>query len=98
MGQPLTMCTPARDASSTSRYSRAVSEAEPLRILWVASKLSWAGGIGRVLAGGSQALAERGHEVHVAGAAPDGDPAPLPGYRPTRGARAAGSSSTFPRC
>ena len=50
-----------------------------LRILWVASKLTWAGGIGRVLEGACRALAERGHEIHVAGPAPDGEPAPIPG-------------------
>jgi len=54
---------------------------EPLRILWVASKLEreWKGGVGRVIAGALPALAARGHEVHLAGRAPEGEPAPLPG-------------------
>ncbi len=51
----------------------------PLRILWIASKLSWEGGIGRVLAGASEALVARGHEVHLAGRAPGGTPAAIPG-------------------
>jgi glycosyltransferase involved in cell wall biosynthesis len=50
-----------------------------LRILWVASNLGWSGGIGNVVARGARALAERGHEVHVAGPTPDGDPGSLPG-------------------
>ena len=50
-----------------------------LRILWVASKLSFGGGVGRVLAGALPALAARGHAVHLAGPAPGGEPAPLPG-------------------
>lgn len=50
-----------------------------LRILWVASNLGWSGGIGNVVARGARALAQRGHEVHVAGPAPEGDPGPLPG-------------------
>jgi glycosyltransferase involved in cell wall biosynthesis len=50
-----------------------------LRILWVVSKLSFGGGVGRVLAGALPALAARGHAVHVAGPAPEGEPAPLPG-------------------
>ena len=50
-----------------------------LRILWVVSKLSWSGGVGRVLAGALPALAARGHVVHCAGPAPEGEPAPLPG-------------------
>lgn len=43
----------------------------PLRILWVASQLEgeWTGGIGRVVAGTLPALAERGHETHLAGRA-----------------------------
>jgi glycosyltransferase involved in cell wall biosynthesis len=51
----------------------------PLRILWVTSKLSWSGGVGRVLAGALPALAARGHAVHAAGPARDGAPTPLPG-------------------
>ena len=51
----------------------------PLRILWVASKLSWSGGVGRVLAGAPPALAARGNSMHLAGPAPEGEPAPLPG-------------------
>lgn len=50
-----------------------------LVLLWVASRLAWRGGIGRVVAGGARALAARGHAVHVAGSAPDGDPGPLAG-------------------
>jgi glycosyltransferase involved in cell wall biosynthesis len=50
---------------------------ERLRILWVVSKLTWSGGIGRVVAEGAHALAARGHELHVAGPAPDGAPPPL---------------------
>ena len=50
-----------------------------LRILWVASKLGWSGGIGNVVARGARALAERGHDVHVAGPTPDGEPGALPG-------------------
>jgi len=53
-----------------------------VRILWVASKLEtgWTGGIGRVLAGGAEALAAAGHELHLAGARPvDGDARPLSG-------------------
>jgi len=50
-----------------------------LRILWVASKLSFRGGVGRVLAGAPPALAARGHVVHLAGPAPEGEPDPLPG-------------------
>ncbi len=57
----------------------AVSESRALRILWVASKLAWHGGIGNVVARGARALAARGHEVHVAGPTPDGDPGPLAG-------------------
>jgi glycosyltransferase involved in cell wall biosynthesis len=56
-----------------------LSEPRTLRILWVASKLCWNGGIGNVVARGARALAERGHEVHVAGPTPDGEPGPLPG-------------------
>jgi glycosyltransferase involved in cell wall biosynthesis len=51
----------------------------PLRILWVTSTLSWSGGVGRVLAGALPALAARGHTVHAAGPARDGEPTPLPG-------------------
>jgi glycosyltransferase involved in cell wall biosynthesis len=54
-------------------------EAAPLRILWVASKLEWRGGIGNVVARGTRALAALGHQVHAAGPAPDGDPGPLAG-------------------
>ena len=54
-------------------------ETSPLRILWVASKLEWRGGIGNVVARGTRALAALGHEVHAAGPAPDGDPGPLDG-------------------
>ncbi len=50
-----------------------------LRILWVASNLGWSGGIGNVVARGARALAQRGHEVHVAGPTPEGDPGPLKG-------------------
>ncbi|MCX5737939.1 MAG: glycosyltransferase family 4 protein [Proteobacteria bacterium] len=53
--------------------------ARALRILWVASKLGWSGGIGNVVARGARALAERGHEVHLAGPTADGEPGPLPG-------------------
>jgi glycosyltransferase involved in cell wall biosynthesis len=56
-----------------------VSEPRALRILWVASKLTWDGGIGNVVARGARALAERGHPVHAAGPTPDGDPGPLAG-------------------
>jgi len=56
-----------------------VSEPRALRILWVASKLVWDGGIGNVVARGARALAERGHPVHAAGPTPDGDPGPLAG-------------------
>jgi glycosyltransferase involved in cell wall biosynthesis len=56
-----------------------VSDAPPLRILWVASKLEFRGGIGNVVARGARALAARGHDVHVAGPAPDGDPGALAG-------------------
>jgi len=47
----------------------------------VASSLErdWAGGVGRVVAGLARALAEQGHEVHLAGRARDGQPGPLPG-------------------
>jgi glycosyltransferase involved in cell wall biosynthesis len=55
------------------------SSHSPLRILWVASKLSWSGGVGRVLAGAPAALAARGHAVHLAGPALDGEPSPLSG-------------------
>ncbi len=48
-------------------------------ILWVASKLCWDGGMGRVLAGALPALAARGHAIHAAGPAPEGEPMPLPG-------------------
>lgn len=53
----------------------------PLRILWVAAKLErdWTGGIGRVIAGALPALAERGHELHLAGRAPARPVAPIPG-------------------
>lgn len=52
-----------------------------LRILWVASELEphWSGGIGRLIAGHTRALAARGHEVHLAGRARDGDPGALAG-------------------
>lgn len=56
-----------------------MSDAAPLRILWVASKLEFRGGIGNVVARGARALAARGHDVHVAGPAPDGDPGALDG-------------------
>ena len=65
-----------------SRAARSLtreSSDSPLRILWVASKLSWSGGVGRVLAGAPPALAARGHSMHLAGPAPEGEPAPLPG-------------------
>ena len=55
------------------------SSDSPLCILWVASKLSFAGGVGRVLAGAPPALAARGHAMHLAGPTPEGAPAPLPG-------------------
>jgi glycosyltransferase involved in cell wall biosynthesis len=48
-----------------------------MRILWVASQLEGHGGIGRVVARGTRALAERGHEVHVAGPATHADLAPF---------------------
>lgn len=43
----------------------------PLRLLWVASELEpqWSGGIGRLIAGHTRALAARGHQVHLAGRA-----------------------------
>jgi glycosyltransferase involved in cell wall biosynthesis len=50
----------------------------PLRLLFVVSELGWHGGIGRVVAGAARALAARGHELHVAGAA-DVEPAALAG-------------------
>lgn len=52
-----------------------------LRILWVASELEprWSGGIGRLIAGHTRALAARGHEVHLAGRARDGEPGVLEG-------------------
>lgn len=53
-------------------------EPAKLRILWVVSKLTWQGGVGRVIAGATKELAARGHEVHVAGPAPDGAPEPIP--------------------
>lgn len=53
--------------------------ARPLRILWVVSKFqqNWIGGIGRIVEEGSAALVARGHEVHVAGTAPSGQPGDL---------------------
>ena len=48
-----------------------------MRILWVASQLEGHGGIGRVVARGTRALAERGHDVHVAGPTTDADLAPF---------------------
>ena len=62
-----------------ARGARTLSEPRALRILWVASNLGWSGGIGNVVARGARALAERGHDVHVAGPTPDGEPGPLPG-------------------
>lgn len=56
-----------------------MSELHALCILWVASKLAWDGGIGNVVARGTRALAARGHQVHVAGPTPEGDPGPLAG-------------------
>ncbi len=56
-----------------------MSEPRALRILWVASKLVWDGGIGNVVARGARALAERGHQIHAAGPTRDGDPGPLAG-------------------
>lgn len=55
------------------------SHARPLRILWVVSKFQqkWIGGIGRIVEEGSAALIARGHEVHVAGVAPSGQPGVL---------------------
>jgi glycosyltransferase involved in cell wall biosynthesis len=50
-----------------------------MRILWVASQLGWEGGIGRVVAGATCALAARGNEVWLAGASKDGKPEPLEG-------------------
>ena len=52
-----------------------------LRILWVASELEprWSGGIGRLIAGHTQALAARGHEVHLAGRQRGGAPGALEG-------------------
>jgi glycosyltransferase involved in cell wall biosynthesis len=52
-----------------------------LRVLWVLSKLEWGGGIGRVAPGALAALAERGHEVHVAGPAAGPPPEPIAGVR-----------------
>lgn len=53
----------------------------PLRVLWVASELEsrWAGGIGRLVAGHTTALAARGLDVHLAGRARGGAPGALPG-------------------
>ncbi|MDH3687300.1 MAG: glycosyltransferase family 4 protein [Myxococcales bacterium] len=52
-----------------------------LRILWVASELEprWSGGIGRLIAGHTRALAARGHDVHLAGRARGGEPGALEG-------------------
>jgi glycosyltransferase involved in cell wall biosynthesis len=51
-----------------------------MKILWVASQLEGRGGIGRVVAEGARALAERGHAVHVAGPLRSGaDLAPFAG-------------------
>lgn len=59
------------------------TETEPrLRILLVLSKLesNWQGGVGRVTTAMARELAQRGHEVHIAGRARDtGPPGPLPG-------------------
>ena len=47
----------------------------PLRILHVLSKLErdWRGGIGRVVTGAARAMTARGHDVHLAGRARDGE-------------------------
>jgi glycosyltransferase involved in cell wall biosynthesis len=45
-----------------------------VRLLWVLSKLTWEGGIGRAVSGTAIQLAKRGHEVHAAGPAPDNRP------------------------
>ncbi len=50
-----------------------------LRLIWVGSKLNWAGGPGRVVSQGAEALAERGHEVHIIGRVPGDDPGDIPG-------------------
>ena len=50
----------------------------PLRCLWVVSKLSWQGGIGRIAAGAGRALATSRHEMHIAGPIADGPPVALP--------------------
>lgn len=63
----VTALEPERRDSDARSVSRA-----PLRVLWVLSKLDWNGGIGRVVAGTAREFARRGHEVHVAGPAPDG--------------------------
>ena len=52
-----------------------------MRLLWVAPTLGGRGGIGRVLVGGSRALAERGHEVHLAGYAAGAVPEAPEGVR-----------------
>jgi glycosyltransferase involved in cell wall biosynthesis len=44
-----------------------------LRVLFVAAELEARGGVGRVVSGGARALAARGHDVHVAGPAAEGD-------------------------
>lgn len=48
-----------------------------MKILWVASRLEGRGGIGRVVAAGARALAERGHDVHVAGPVASADLTPF---------------------
>ncbi|NNL84434.1 MAG: glycosyltransferase family 4 protein [Myxococcales bacterium] len=51
-----------------------------MKILWVLSKLTWEGGIGRAVSGAAIQLAKRGHEMHAAGPAPDNrSPEPLLG-------------------
>lgn len=75
---------PSRRARVERRGSPASAAASPpLRVLWIVSKMEreWRGGIGRVVAAAARALAERGHEVHLAGRAPDGEPRPIEGVR-----------------
>jgi glycosyltransferase involved in cell wall biosynthesis len=55
------------------------SDAAPLRIVWAVSKLSWQGGIGRVVEGATRELAARGHSVCVAGPRGAELPAPVAG-------------------
>jgi len=48
-----------------------------VRILWIASRLEGRGGIGRVVAAGARALADRGHDVRVAGPIASADTTPF---------------------